>query len=91
MSAIQPQYPQHIRGVEYFSLTTCLKDFRKTIEKENGTPIQTIEVNLALVLSDFCRWVGLSEEKRAEVLGKSATAFVASIESEPINPNDLKH
>ncbi len=91
MSAIQPQYPQHIKGVEYFSMTKCLKHFRETVEKETGAPIQTIEMNLALILSDICRWVGLSEERRAEVLGKSATAFVASIESESIKPNGIKH
>jgi len=41
-------------------------------------------MNLGIILSDICRWIGLSEERRAEVLGKSATAFVASVEGEPI-------
>ncbi len=84
MATVQPQYPQHVRGVEYFSLTTALKHFRQEVEKGTGSPVQNVEMNMALILSDVCRWVGLSDERRAEVLGKSAAAFVASVESEPI-------
>ncbi len=91
MSAIQPQVPQHVKGVEYFSLTASLKHFRQTVEKESGAQIQTLEMNLALVLSDICRWIGLSDERRAEVLGKSANTFVSTVEAEPIKPNDIKH
>ncbi len=92
MSALQPSQPsQFVKGVEYFSLTAALKHFRQEVEKGSGEPIQKIEINAALLISDICRWIGLSEERRSEVLGKSATAFVESIESEPIKPNDIKH
>jgi hypothetical protein len=91
MSTVQPDLPRFVKGVEYFSMTKCLKHFRETVEKEAGTPIQTLDMNLALILSDICRWVGLSEEKRREVLGKSAATFVSSVENEPIKPNDIKH
>ncbi len=91
MSATQPQYPQlpqWIKGVEYFSLTAALKHFRQEVEKGTGAQIQTIEVNAALFLDDVCKFVGLSDEKRRDVLGKSASVFVSSVEHEP---NDIQH
>jgi hypothetical protein len=91
MTTVQPQYPQHIKGVEYFSLTAALKHFRQQVESGTGAPIQTIEINAALLLDDVCKFIGLSEERRREVLGKRAVAFVSSVENEPIKPTDTKH
>jgi hypothetical protein len=91
MSTVQPDLPRFVKGVEYFSLTACLKHFRQEVEKGTGAQIQTIEINAALLLSDVCTFIGLSDEKRREVLGKSAAAFVSSVEDEPIKPNDTKH
>jgi hypothetical protein len=91
MSLVQPDYPQHIRGIEYFSLTAALKHFRQQVEQSTGTPIQNIEINAALLLSDVCTFIGLSDEKRRDVLGKSASVFVSSVENEPNTPNDVKH
>ena len=53
MSTVQPQYPQHVKGVEYFSLTAALKHFRQEVEKGTGAPIQTLEMNAALLLDDI--------------------------------------
>ena len=80
------QYPQFVKGVEYFSLTAALKHFRQNAEKDNGTPIQNFEINAALFLSEICRWIGLSDDKRREVLGDSAAAFVSSMGDVPIKP-----
>ncbi len=80
-----------VRGVEYFSLTAALKHFRQEVEKGAGTPIQKIEINAALFLDDMMKWIGLNEDKRKEVLGKSAASFVASIENEPISTQPIKH
>lgn len=91
MATVQPQYPQHVKGVEYFSLTAALKHFRQEVEKGTGAPIQTLEMNAALLLDDIAKFIGLSEDRRREVLGKSAAAFVSSVEDEPIKPNDTKH
>jgi hypothetical protein len=91
MATVQPQYPQHVKGVEYFSLTAALKHFRQEVEKGTGAPIQTIEVNAAMLLDDVAKFIGLSEERRREVLGKNAAAFVSSVQDEPIKPNDTKH
>ncbi|NTU61956.1 MAG: hypothetical protein HGB05_00820 [Chloroflexi bacterium] len=91
MATVQPQYPQHVKGVEYFSLTTALKHFRQQVESGTGAPIQNIEINAALLLDDVCMFIGLSEEKRREVLGKSAASFVASVESEPVRLADKRH
>jgi hypothetical protein len=91
MATVQPQYPQHIKGVEYFSLTAALKHFRQQIETGTGAPIQSIEINAALLLADVCTFIGLSDERRREVLGKSAAAFVSSVEDEPVRLPDKKH
>jgi hypothetical protein len=73
-----------VKGVEYFSLTAALKHFRQEVEKGMDEKIQNADVNAALLLSDVCRFIGLSDEKRREVLGKSAAAWVDSLESEPV-------
>jgi hypothetical protein len=73
-----------VKGVEYFSLTAALRHFREELEKGTGAKVQEVDVNAALLLSDICRWIGLSEEKRREVLGKSASVWVSSLEAEPI-------
>jgi len=91
MATVEPQYPHHIKGVEYFSLTAALKHFRQEVEKGTGAPIQTLEMNCALLLDDIAKFIGLSEERRREVLGKSAAAFVSSVEGEPVKPIDTKH
>ncbi len=88
MALVQPDYPQHIKGVEYFSLTAALKHFRQQVEQSTGTPVQNIEINAALFLDDVCRFIGLSDEKRREVLGRQAAAFVSSMEPEP---NEIRH
>jgi hypothetical protein len=66
MAIVQPQYPQHIKGIEYFSLTAVLKHFRQQIESGTGAPIQNIEINAALLLDDVCKFIGLSEDRRRE-------------------------
>jgi hypothetical protein len=91
MATVQPQYPQHVKGVEYFSLTAALKHFRQQVESGTGAPIQNVEINAALLLDDVCKFIGLSEDRRREVLGKSAAAFVSSVENEPIKLPDKKH
>jgi hypothetical protein len=91
MATVQPDYPQHVKGVEYFSLTAALKHFRQQVETGTLTPIQNIEINAALFLDDVCKFIGLSDEKRREVLGKHAAAFVSSVENELIKANDTKH
>ena len=80
-----------VKGVEYFSLTAALKHFRQEVEKGTGAQIQSIEVNAALLLDDICKWIGLPEERRREILGTSAAVFVFSVEDEPIKPNDIKN
>ena len=80
------EVPHHVKGLEYFSLTACLKHFRQTVERDTGAPIQTLEVNAALFLDDVAKFVGLSDEKRRELLGKSAASFVDSVQDEHARP-----
>jgi hypothetical protein len=49
--------PQHIKGIEYFSLTAALKHFRQQVELGTGAPIQNIEINAALLLDDVCKFI----------------------------------
>ena len=91
MATLQPQYPHHIKGIEYFSLTAALKHFRQQVESGTGAPIQNIEINAALLLDDVCKFIGLSDDRRREVLGKSAASFVAGVESEPVKLADKRH
>jgi len=91
MGTVQPQYPQHVKGVEYFSLTAALKHFRQQVESGTGAKIQNLDINAALLLDDVCKFIGLSDDRRREVLGKSAASFVASVESEPVKLADKKH
>lgn len=85
MSAIQPQYPQHVKGVEYFSLGDALRHFKQTVEKETGQPIYLLEVNACEFLDDIMKWIGLGENKRKEVLGRNATTYLVTIESERVS------
>ena len=86
------QGTKQVKGLEYFSLSAALLHFRQEVEKGTGAPIQNVEVNACLFLDDIMKWIGMSEAKRAEVLGKSASVFVASVECEAIKPADeTKH
>lgn len=66
------QVPSVVKGVEYFSMTSCLKHFRELYERAAGTSIDKVQVNAAEFLDDVAAQIGLSEARRDEVLGRSA-------------------
>lgn len=73
------ELPKYIKGVEFFSLGAALAEFRRWLERENGTPIQDIELNAALLLHDLCRFLKLGEKQRQQVLGQSGVEFVQTL------------
>jgi hypothetical protein len=70
------ELPKYIRGVEFFSLSAALTEFRRCLERESGIPIQDMELNAALILNDLCLFLHLGEKQRQQVLGQSAAKFI---------------
>ncbi len=73
------ELPKYIRGVEFFSLSAALAEFRRCLERESGAPIQDMELNAALILNDLCRFLHLGEKQRQQVLGKSAVTCIEAM------------
>ncbi len=73
------------KGVEFFSLSAALAEFRRCLERESGEPVQNLEVNAALLLNDLCRFLTLGDKQRRQVLGQPATAYVEEVINERIN------
>lgn len=63
-------------ALQYRNMDKLLLDFRKFLEREHGQPVQTLEVNAALMLHDFTAFLGLGMQQRDKILGGPATAFV---------------
>ncbi len=80
------QVQHYVKGVEYFSLTTCLKHFRQTVEKETGKSIEELDFNAALFLDDVAKFIGLAPDKRRELLGNAAASFVDSVKDGKVKP-----
>lgn len=69
--------PTSSRAVEYFSMTAALKQFRQVCERDAGTSIDLVQVNAAEFLDDLAAHLGLSEARRAEMLGWQGAAHVS--------------
>ena len=76
--ALQPNAPsRYVRTIQYESLTDLLTHFRQTLERENNGPIQQLDnVNAAMVLSDLCIFLGLSDLNRRKILGTTAATWL---------------
>jgi hypothetical protein len=83
---LEPSVPRWIKGLEYKSMTVLLADFRRQLERESGGPINRLDVNGAELLSDLCRFLGLSDKNRRIVLGKDGAQQLDLIEAVPVNP-----
>ena len=83
--ALEANFGRYITGVQYASMTMLLRDFVRELEHEHGGPIDTISVNAAELVSDFCKYLGLSDENRRKVLGINGARHVALVDSTPIN------
>ena len=57
-------------------LTNRLWQFRLALEGQAGQSAASIESPVTLLLSDLCRFAGLSEEQHARVLGQEGVAHV---------------
>ena len=74
-----------VRGIEYATMSGLLADFRQNLECDSGQPIESMELNAALVLHDLCQFLGLGEEQRQKVLGRKATVYLERALSERID------
>ncbi len=72
---------QVLRG-EPVSITDLLAGFRAKLEGEAEAPIEALDLNAALLLSDLCNHLGLSTENRHRVLGDRAAVFVQRVQDE---------
>jgi hypothetical protein len=80
--AVQPTYPRYIKSIEYASMTSLLQDFRRALEHESGGYIHQLDnINAAMILSDLCVFLGLSNESRRKILGVQAASFIDSVMS----------
>lgn len=83
--AIEANFGRYIKGVQYASMTILLRDFVRELEHEHGGPINTINVNAAEAISDFCKYLGLSDENRRKILGVNGARHVDLVDNTPIN------
>ncbi len=87
---IEANFGRYIKGVQYASMTLLLRDFVRELEREHGGPISAVNVNAAEVISDFCKYLGLSDENRRKVLGVNGARYIDMIESTSIDLT-IKH
>ena len=57
-------------------LTRQIEQFRLKIEAEMSQPIGALETNAALLLSDLCYFLSLTEEQHAQVLGRDGLEHI---------------
>lgn len=76
--ALQPNPPsRYVKAIQYASMTDLLTHFRQILERENGKPINELgEVNAAMLLSDLCVFLGLSDQNRRKILGAQAATYI---------------
>ena len=79
--ALQPNAPsRYVKAIQYESLTDLLTHFRQTLERENDKPINELgEVNAAMLISDLCVFLGLSDQNRRKILGAKAATYLDEI------------
>jgi hypothetical protein len=88
--SLEANFGRYIKGVQYASMTLLLRDFIRELEHQHGGPISTINVNAAEVISDFCKYLGLSDENRRKVLGVDGSQHVAMVEDATSN-STIRH
>ncbi len=67
------------------NLTHLLARFRQQVEREAGQPIESLDLNAALLLSDLCRFMELPQEGCGRVLGAGAVSFVGQVEAQRVS------
>jgi|GEM_PF-5837218 len=60
-------------------LTGRLAQFRAELEEGAGQPICALKTDVALLLSDLCRFLGLDEEQHNFVLGEGGVRHVTQV------------
>lgn len=75
--------------IEFFSLTHALIRFRQRLEAEAAEPISAIEANAALLLFDFCEFLGLGAAQRNRILGPHGAGYLATTQSTRVEVPEL--
>ena len=75
---LQPNPPsRYVKAIQYESMTDLLTHFRQILERENSESIQELDnINAAMILSDLCVFLGLSDQNRRKVLGAQAATYI---------------
>ena len=86
--ALQPNPPsRYVKAIQYASLTDLLTHFRQTLERENGKPINELsQVNAAMLISDLCVFLGLSDQNRRKILGATAATHIDQTLAAQVGP-----
>jgi hypothetical protein len=76
--ALQLNTPsRYVKAIRYESMTDLLTHFRQTLERANNQSIHELDnVNAAMLLSDLCVFLGLSDQNRRKVLGVTTAAWL---------------
>ncbi len=78
--SIDARFTAGAKLVEVKSLTALLADFRQQLEHDSGASVNRVDANAAELLSDLCRFLGLSDQNRRKVLGMSGTRHVDAVD-----------
>ena len=69
--SLRERVEQRIATIQHEAVAACLRRFREELECDTQPePWAMIEIPMVLVLSDMCEVLGLTEDERAEVLGR---------------------
>ena len=76
--ALQPNTPsRYVKAIRYDSMTDLLTNFRQNLERANNQSIQELDsTNAAMLLSDLCVFLGLSDQNRLKILGATAATYL---------------
>lgn len=80
-----PASAARCRGVlrgQPVSITDLLAQFRAKLEQEAEAPLEALDLNAALLLSDLCNHLGLSPANHDRVLGDQAAGFVSRVQEQ---------
>ncbi len=78
--SIDISFTNNAKLVKVESLTKLLTDFRQQLEHESGSTVNRLDTNAAELLSDLCRFLGLSDQNRRKVIGVNGAQYVDFVE-----------
>lgn len=83
--SIDMSFTNNAKLVKVESLTKLLTDFRQQLEQESGRTVNQLDANAAELLSDLCRFLGLSDSNRWKILGTVGARHIVIVEGTSVN------